>query len=170
VNCVGKPIGTVMPEAVALRGIRWQLFATLTFAEDRLPRGLRVKRLFQWLRHLNGAKTPVPWKRLRWFARWETGGRIGRGHYHLCIAGLQPECVNVTFAHAAERAWLRFAASRGEVALWNPALDGAGYALKLPETIAGKLAIEQAQIGCGWEDCEPMLSDSVRDAIRRGPM
>jgi hypothetical protein len=168
---IAQPLKDVMPEAAALRRIRWQFFATATQANEGLCGGTRKKMLFHWLRELSGASKPrTHFKKLLWVARWESGSKTGRGHYHLSIAGLPTECVTTSFARAAEDSWRKIAGSIGEVTLWNPSLDGVGYILKLPSSFAEKRTLEDARLGNCWEDYEPTLSNSLRDTIRRGSM
>lgn len=165
-----KPPKVEMPEAWALRKIRWQFFVTLTFAKEHRSKSLKRSMLFRWLRSLDGKKSPVHFKRLLWVARWELGRHGGRGHFHIALAGIPSEHAHTGFARTAEKAWFRFAHSIAEVALWNPALDGVGYILKLPNTPGGNWAIEKAAFQAGGEDCEPTLSNSLRDTFRRRSM
>jgi hypothetical protein len=144
-----------MPEAFALRKFTWQFFGTLTFRSMSERMSKRKGLLFAWLRDIADSDG-VRFGHLLWIARYEFGP-TNNGHYHLCIAGLPPRVVSRKHCQIYEESWYR-RAGFAQVALYDPARDGVGYVLKLP-------AREEKR-----SDCPPMLSESLFDTLRRGPM
>lgn len=56
------------------------------------------------------------------------------------------------------------------MALYDPACDGVGYILKLPPLSQGLRLWRESSSATGGNDCEPMLSASLIEAVRRGRM
>ena len=92
-------------EEFAIRRVRWQLFATLTFKREKLSQRHRYGLLFAWLRRLADSKE-VHFKRLLFAVRAEAGESFGRFHYHVLISGLPVHEVNPStcqfFEHASK--------------------------------------------------------------------
>ena len=158
-----------MPEAFVLRQFYWQLFATLTFR--KLPRApaRSLPRVFAWLRQI-AAVTHIHFKRLLWVSRFEVGGIASRGHYHLCLAGIPRASLDRQLCRSLESAWRTRGGGLSEVALYDPARDGVGYILKLPSMSQDSPLWPESSSRMGANDCEPMLSASLIEAIRRGRM
>jgi hypothetical protein len=156
-----------MPEEFALRKMRWQLFATVTFRFAQASDEKRKSIIFAWLRDM-ACLSHVHFKyRLIWVARYEIG-KGNRGHYHACVAGLPSTFVRCECCRACELLWRNRTGGFAEVTTYDPARDGVGYVLKIPR------CPNDAESG-GWlQDDEgnylPMLSASLLESVRRGPM
>ncbi len=149
----------VMPEAHRLRLVRWQLFATLTYSEDRSPR-TRQTVLFSWLRDVAKVSRLHFKHHLLWVARYEFGRRTLRGHHHICIAALRNGAEHsLSHCRRYEELWRARTGAIAAITPYNPDRDGVGYALKRP----------YADGGSGDQmECEPTLSHSLMHAMRRG--
>ena len=157
-----------MPEAHRLRLFRWQLFVTLTFRCSPKNRGSSLPIVFVWLRNVADISA-IHFKRLIWVLRFELGSRGGRGHYHLCLAGLPPASVGRDLCVLLETEWQSRCGGLAEVTLYNPARNGLDYILKLPKS--GKPPSRwKSGSGTGDQHCGPMLSDSLLEAVRRSRM
>jgi len=155
---------TVMPEAYRLRLLHWQLFCTLTFRNPPRNRSFSLPIVFVWLR--NVAKvTEIHFKRLIWVLRFEVGPRGGRGHYHLCLAGIPSASLGRELCLQLESVWKTQSGGLAEVALYDQARGGLDYILKLPYHL-----LRNGSSGTGPDDCEPMLSNSLLKMIRRSRM
>jgi len=160
---------SAMPEAYALRRFHWQLFGTLTF---RKPLGSKVRclsRVFAWLRE-TAALGRIHFRRLFWVLRFESGPKGSHRHCHLCLAGLPPALLTRQLCRVLESKWWAVAGGLSEVTLYDHTRDGVGYVLKLPpESSLCHLRIGGVFRSDG-EDCEPMLSASLIEGMRRGRM
>jgi hypothetical protein len=158
---------TVMPEAFVLRRFVWQLFVTLTFRRECAREANRKSMLFAWLRGLSRSCGIHFKHRLLWFARYERG-RSGTGHYHLCVAGLPSQFVQPECCRAYESLWRTKGGGFAQIESYDPARDGVGYILKRPfsefNSVSGAFFRNDA------DDYLPTLSDSLIEAMRRGPM
>ena len=152
------------PEAYALRKLRWQLFATLTFAPAIPSARTRTSLVFAWLRDVSGYPRFFHFKDLLWVFRYECG-RGGRGHFHLCIAGLPARAIESNSREALSAMWTARTRGLADVAEYDPARDGVGYMLKIaPRRINERAGV----LSRGWDDrCEPTLSVSVLKLFRR---
>ncbi len=153
-----------MPEGHALRQISWQLFVTLTFRDPPL-RPRRLKLLFAFLREVADADPNLQFRDLLWCVRWEKKLPDGLGHYHLCVAGGGPNSFSPARQHLSE--WWRL--KTGAIADVQPyvdALDGIGYVLKLPTTLAALQAWKALERTHEWDELQPTLSDSIYRFLR----
>ncbi len=154
-----------LPEAYALRAIRWQLFCVLTFKRDGIVCAARRRRVFTFLVRTAESFGVRKFKSLLWIIRWEYGGKTKRGHYHILIGGLSQQTLSARDCSIISSLWQ----PRNGVAWvepYNPALDGVGYVLKRPSEKNRHWTAESARYA--GDDCEPMLSDSIYEALRRG--
>jgi hypothetical protein len=151
-----------MPEAYRLRLFSWQLFVTLTFRHPPRSRASSLPIVFVWLRSVADI-TGLHFKRLIWVLRFEVGPRGGRGHYHLCLAGLPSASLGRQLCLLLESVWQTKSGGLGQVASYHRARNGLDYILKMP------LRLRQNSLGSDG-DCEPMLSDSLIQAMKRGRM
>jgi hypothetical protein len=151
---------SVMPEACALRQFNWQLFATFTFRSENWRPDQRKTALFTWLRYVAHCGRIHFVTRLLWFARYERGLIAGRGHFHCCVSGLPRHALSNLYLHNYMRHWRKIAGI-GRVEPYDRARDGVGYVLK---TRGGSY---DNVVG---DDHAPILSDSLFEALRRGPM
>lgn len=159
----------VLPEAYALRRFYWQLFATLTFAKAPRACADSLPLVFAWLRAVaRGGR--IHWKQLLWVLRFEFGSRGDRGHFHLCLAGIPRASLGGNLCRSLESAWRTCGGGFAEVALYDQARDGVGYILKLSHFSRGSCLGSASSSGAGGDDCEPMLSDSLIQAMTRGRM
>lgn len=156
-----------MPEAHALGRIAWQLFVTLTFVRAPKTRSQSLPRLFRWLRDVAdmcGSYFPS----LLWVARFEVGPTGGHGHYHVLFAGIPQALLSDRLCRSLESAWRTCGGGLSEVTLYDPARDGVGYVLKLSAWRGASGAYAAAGTGIGGDDCEPMLSNALIEAFKRG--
>lgn len=158
-----------MPEAYVLRQFHWRLFVTLTFRKPLPSPAAPLPLVFAWLRETAGV-AHIHFKRLMWVLRFEIGAIASRGHYHLCLAGIPRALLDGQLCRSLESAWWTRGGGLSEVALYDPARDGVGYILKLPPLSQGTRLWRESSLGTGGNDCEPMLSDSLIETMRRGPM
>lgn len=145
-----------MPEAYRLRFFCWQLFVTLTFLKPPTSRATSLPLVFVWLRYVARAER-IHFRRLIWVLRFEFGSRGGRGHYHLCLAGIPPASLCQELCRILESAWEVRSNALAEVALYDPRRDGVGYVLKLPNRFPTSFGSGNSS-GMSGDDCEPMLS------------
>ena len=158
-----------MPEAYALRRFNWQLFVTLTF---RKPPGLKVRcisRVFAWLREA-AALGRIHFRRLFWVLRFESGPKGSHRHCHLLLAGLPPALLDRQLCRVLESNWWTIAHGLSEVTLYAHKRDGVGYVLKLPPESRTNHPRNGDIFRSDGEDCEPMLSASLIEGVRRGRM
>jgi hypothetical protein len=158
-----------MPEAYILRQFHWGLFTTLTFRKGLPSPTAFLPLVFAWLRETAGV-AHIHFKRLMWVLRFEVGPMASRGHYHVCLAGIPRASLDRQLCRSLEYAWWTRGGGLSEVALYDPARDGVGYILKLPPMSQGTRLWRESSLGTGGNDCEPMLSDSLIETMRRGPM
>lgn len=159
----------VMPEAFRLLRFHWQLFVTLTFVKPPTTRTGSLPLVFAWLRTVAQVER-IHFKRLLWVLRFEFGPRGGRGHYHLCLAGIPRASLCWDLCRSLEAAWQTRGGGLAEVALYEHARDGVGYVLKLPHPLQGSFLGAASSSGPDGNDCAPMLSASLLEAIKRGRM
>jgi len=158
-----------LPETYALRRFHWQLFVTLTLANLLPTCGASLPLVFAWLRK-SAEITEIHFKRLLWVLRFEVGPIASRGHYHLCLAGIPRASLGRRLCRSLESAWWMRGGGLSEVTLYDPARDGVGYILKLPSLSRETSLWRESNSGLSGNDCEPMLSASLLEAIRRGRM
>ena len=158
-----------LPEAYALRRFHWQLFVTLTFRKPPPAKALRISLVFSWLRD-TAALGHIHFRRLFWVFRFESGPKGSHGHYHLCLAGLPPALLARPLCRVLESKWWTVTGGLSEVTLYDHTRDGVGYVLKLqPESRTYHLR-KGGVLRSDGEDCEPMLSASLIEGVRRGRM
>lgn len=158
-----------MPEAYALRKFYWQLFVTLTFIRPPRSRPASLPPVRRWLRVV-ARMASVHFERLIWVVRFEVGKRGDCGHYHLCLAGIPRALLCIHFCRELESAWRTCGGGLSQVALYDQARDGLEYILKLPVAPKGSNPWCTTSSGTGGHDCEPMLSASLLQAVKRGRM
>jgi hypothetical protein len=158
-----------MSEAHVLRRFYWQLFVTLTFVKPPTTRASSLPQVFTWIRDV-ARSSDVHFKRLMWVLRFEFGSVAGRAHYHLCLAGIPPASLGQRFCQSLESGWRTRGGGLAEVALYNQERDGVGYILKLPHFFKGSSSEPARSSEVSGDDCEPMLSDSLIQAMTRGRM
>ena len=159
---------SVMPEAYRIRRLHWQLFATLTLRKP-LCRRCSLPLVFSWLRALSKMHQ-MQFGRLLWILRLEYGAKAGLPHYHLCIAGIPWASLDDRLCRPLESGWRTCGGGLSQVRLYDPARDGVGYILKVPYIPQDLLLCGESTSGIGGTDCEPMLSDSLIQAVKRGRM
>jgi hypothetical protein len=157
------------PEAYALRRFYWQLFATLTFGRSPRSRAHSLPKVFSWLRE-TAAVAPIHFRRLFWVLRYEGGSCERNGHYHLLLAGLPPALLDRQLCRVLESKWWTIAHGVSEVTLYAHNRDGVGYVLKLPPESHTNYSRNGDVFRSDGEDCEPMLSASLIEGMRRGRM
>lgn len=159
----------VLPEAFALSRFYWQLFATLTFVAPPTTRASSLPLVFAWLRDV--ARTGgIHFRRLMWILRFERGAKGDRGHYHLCLAGLTPTLLGPRLCDSLQVSWRTRCGGLSEVALYDQGRDGLGYVLKLQPMFQVATPGHLSGFRINDDDCQPMLSVSLIEAVRRGPM
>lgn len=107
-------------------------------------------------------------ERLSWCLRQEYGDLGGRVHFHFLLFGLRPKAVTKITCRLFESIWEQKGGGTALVELFDPALNGVAYALKISAQDAfSRDGRESAKFGPG--DCELMLSVGLRKylGIRR---
>jgi hypothetical protein len=157
------------PEVYALNRIFWQFFVTLTFRSDQLRPSSRRALMFSWLRDVAGIVPRTHFRKLLWVSRFEHGRGL-RGHFHLCIAGIDSRFITADLCARLELAWRIRAHARAEVLVYDHARDGVGYIMKIPSGGRGSASGLTDSSQHGDEEIIPTLSNSLYAAIRRGRM
>ena len=150
-------------EEFAIRRVRWQLFATLTFKREKMSQRHRYGLLFAWLRELADSKG-LHFKGLLWSVRAEAGESFGRFHYHVLISGLPVHEVNPSTCQFFERLWKSaLGVGIADVREWETGRDAVAYILKGIEggTTKGANAYESGKFAQG-RHTEVTLSQSMR--------
>jgi hypothetical protein len=146
-----------LPEHYACRRFRPQLFATLTLVGDRVPDRVIQQLPVSWARRV-ARMSGMPFERLLWLSRFETGAVTGHGHFHSALAGLDGSSLTEHAATRYERAWYRVSRGGGSlVQIYDHARDGIGYILKCSDVAAAS-------------EYPPIVSNSLKHALRRGRM
>jgi hypothetical protein len=159
-----------LPEAYALRRFHWQLFVTLTFRKPPPSKVRCISRVFAWLRE-TAALGHIHFRRLFWVLRFESGPKGSHRHCHLCLAGLPAELLARQLCRVLESKWWRVGGGGlSEVMLYDHTRDGVGYILKLPPESRMYYPQDGGVFRSDGEDCEPMLSASLIEGMRRGRM
>lgn len=158
-----------IPEAYALRRFHWQLFVTLTFRKPPPSKVHSISRVFAWLRE-TAALGHIHFRRLFWVLVFESGRKGSHRHCHLCLAGLPPASLTRQLYRVLESNWRTIAGGLSEVNLYDPTRDGVGYILKLPPESHMCHRCKGGVFRSDGEDCEPMLSASLIEGVRRGRM
>ncbi len=158
-----------IPEAYALRRFRWQLFVTLTFRKPPRFKVRCISRVFAWLREA-AALGRIHFRRLFWVLRFESGPKGSHRHCHLLLAGLPPASLTPQLCRVLQSKWWTIAGGLSEVTLYDHTRDGVGYVLKLPPESRMCHPCKGGVFGSDGEDCEPMLSASLIEGVRRGRM
>jgi len=144
----------------ALAAVRWQFFGHLTFKRESDSEPRRVARFGAMLRPV-AYRWHAHFPRLLWCLRQEHGDLGGLVHFHFLLAGLPPRAVTSRTCRDLERLWLRKGGGSAVVTLYDPALRGVAYMLKVSaQGSRSRAGRESAKFGP--EDCELMLSDGLR--------
>jgi hypothetical protein len=149
------------PEAWRLRQIHWQFFVTLTFVNPMPAMMAQCIATFSWLREV-AANADTHFKRLLWVRRYELGKTDGRGHFHLCIAGLPSGYTTQSFTRQTEALWRQRTGGLADIRRYQPTRDGIGYILKTAQDMPGLITNQDEQY--------PTLSKSLFATLRRGRM
>lgn len=155
-----------MPEAHALKRINWQLFITLTFKEDCVPKYRRQIILKAFLAFLTAEPPASHFPKLLWISRWEKKLPDGRGHFHVCVAGLRSQKVNLALCCRADGWWRERTGSRADVKLYEEALGGLSYLLKLPHHSDQQDCWRAAELTSEFDELQPTLSESIFRFLR----
>jgi hypothetical protein len=122
------------PETFLAKSVRWQFFASLTFAGDVPPESIRQEMLFAWLHwfHRLECKKGKQTRRseILWLLREELGEIGARLHYHLLLGGLSNHLVNKRTAMASCSEWERLHGGSARNYIYDVHSDGAAYVLK----------------------------------------
>jgi hypothetical protein len=111
---------------VTLARVRWDLFATLTFAGPVPRNSIAYGLAFRWLQEIAKSEH-VPYKSLLSALRGELGEKKGRPHFHCLVGGIHTANYRAT-AHRAEWHWKQAArGARVDVRRYDPTLAGAEY-------------------------------------------
>lgn len=128
----------------------------------------RRKLLVSWLREFEKNIPGADYRRIMIVSRFERGGRLQRGHLHLCMAGLPFDNYSESLCRYAAEWWRQLCGGIADIQLYDPTRDGLGYMLKQP------VATQPAYTG--WdrpdridrlEELMPTLSDALIQAIKR---
>jgi hypothetical protein len=115
---------------ITLARIQWDIFATLTFAGERVPRAnLAYGLAFRWLQEL-AKNCGVPYNRLLIALRGEEGEANGRFHFHCLVGGTLTRNYH-TLQRQAEWLWkIQTGGARVDVRQYDRSLAGADYVCK----------------------------------------
>jgi hypothetical protein len=140
--------------------VRWQFFGHLTFKREAESEARRVARFGAMLRPV-AYRWHAHFPRLLWCLRQEHGDLGGLVHFHFLLAGLPPRAVTPRTCRDLESLWTRKGGGNAVVTMYDPALRGVAYALKISAHDAcSRDGRESAKFGPG--DCELMLSGGLR--------
>lgn len=155
------------PYRHALEKVRWQFFGHLTFKRESESEARRVARFAAMLRAI-AYRWHAHFPRLLWCLRQEYGDLGGRVHFHFLLAGLPPRAVMPRTCRELEGLWTRKGGGKAVVTLYDPALRGVAYMLKVSaQDSRSRAGRESAKFGPA--DCELTLSGGLRGflGIRR---
>jgi hypothetical protein len=148
------------PYRQALEQVRWQFFGHLTFKRQSEPEARRLARFSAMLRPV-AYRSHTHFLRLLWCLRQERGDLGGQVHFHFLLAGLPPRAVTPRTCREAETWWTRKGGGNAVVTLYDPALHGVAYMLKVSaQDSRSRAGRESGKFGPG--DCELMLSGGLR--------
>lgn len=111
------------PEVLAAGRVQWQLFISLTW-RGQVPRPARRERAVRLYLRRMAREARVPFDRLIWFAREESGEQFGRTHSHVLIAGLPSSLLGFDFGVYCGQSWQW---GWCEARLWIPGLGAVEY-------------------------------------------
>jgi len=130
------------PEARAAGLVEWQLFTTLTFAQDGLTDKVKYSLLFAWLREA-AEWSGSSFKQVKWLCRQEAGEITGRQHFHLLLGGMPSDFVTIAncfrlmilWDHQPEKRAPAYQGKKLRVGMarvrkFDSGMDGVGYVLK----------------------------------------
>jgi hypothetical protein len=157
----------LLPEYAALIAIEWQLFITLTFKclNPQLNRCKPIAKAF--LAELAAVRPSSHFKELLWVLRWERRLPDGRGHFHACVAGLDPSKLTEEFCARAVAWWSKRTGARAEVKIYVKALDGLAYVLKRLKTPAAQCHWQATELTAEFDQLQPTLSESIFRLLRK---
>lgn len=148
----------------ALAAMRWQFFGHLTFKREAESEARRVARFAAMLRAI-AYRWHAHFPRLLWCLRQEYGDLGGRVHFHFLLAGLPPRAVTPRTCRDLEGSWTHKGGGKAVVTLYDPALRGVAYMMKVSAQDAwSRDGRESAKFGPG--DCELMPSGGLRRFLR----
>jgi len=114
---------------LTLARIRWDVFATLTFAGCVPRTSICYGQAFKWLQE-TAKICAVPYNRLLIALRGEAGEEHGRFHFHCLVGGTTTRNYH-TLCHQLEHLWKMVnRGARVEVRPYDPSLAGAAYVVK----------------------------------------
>jgi len=147
----------------AMEQVRWQFFGHLTFKHESEPEGRRLARFTAVLRAVIRRRRAY-FPDLLWCLRQEYGDLGKRVHFHFLLAGLPPRAISAVACRQFETMWKRKGGGTAVVEVFDPALGGVAYALKISAQDArSREGRESAKFGPG--DCELMLSDGLKRVL-----
>ena len=115
--------------SLTLARVRWDAFATLTFAGTVPRTNIAYGQTYRWLREVAGI-SGVPYKNLLIALRGEVGEWKGRFHFH-CLVGGTATRNHHTLCHQMEHLWkVANGGARVEVRPYDRSLAGAEYITK----------------------------------------
>ena len=144
-------------EVFLLSQMRWQIFGSLTFRQERLPERVRLSMYFAMLRKV-ARQHNVFFSRLIWALRQEGDGKLQHKHIHFLLSGLPRHAVTPATCSLMSQKWERIGGGMARIAPYNHALNGVEYILKRRGEIQTLGGFESAKFG---SNPDLMLSDSL---------
>jgi len=149
------------PDVHVLDKVRWQLFGTLTFRQERLPERVRLQMFFTLVRQIAKWRR-VNFHRVIWALRLESGEKTGRLHFHFLMAGLTGN-INLGLCKSIEAKWRSIGGGHPLVEVYDLELD-AGYILKENSLQIGGYQYETAKFSA--QSCQLIISHSLSRMVK----
>ena len=121
------------------------------------------KLLVSWLREFEKNLPGVDYRRIMIVSRFERGGRVQRGHLHLCMAGLPFDNYSDSLCRYAAKWWRQLCGGIADIHLYDLTRDGLGYMLKQPVATQPAYAEwDRPDRIDRLEELMPTLSDAIK--------
>ncbi len=120
-----------LPESIILSRYRsWRVFGSGTWSSPVVPRPIFQRKVLFAFLYATAKMAGIPFRRLVWATRHESGERFGREHYHwlLGAAEWQPTLGDMFRLNALWDSFPKAGFSRNH--LFNPELNGVEYVCK----------------------------------------
>ncbi len=144
----------------------WCNFGTLTFKGSAAPSdAVRYKLAFAFLRAV-AVLGKQPFSRLIWVLRDELGEITSRPHFHVLL-GRTHLPLNPSTNFRLMSGWEKIGGGIARMSIFNRALAGAEYVTKCLSGESARGASQYELDKFGWTERPPILSDSLRDYLKR---
>ena len=117
------------PDSQWLSNFHWQVFGSLTFKQERMPKRIRLAMYYKYLRIME-KKLKLKKCSMHWVLRGEFGEHLGRFHYHYLLSGIPCRLVNLTTMFFLKDLWEKIGGGFARVRKFQPDLEGVDYVIK----------------------------------------